>query len=50
MLRTPLTCPSPGEILEEPLDTVPSREVGRRHGFTRARSTGGRRCGDFLTW
>jgi hypothetical protein len=39
MLRTPLTCPSPVEILEGPLDTVPSRELGQRHGFTRARST-----------
>jgi len=33
-------------MLEEPLDTVPSRERG--HGFTRARSTGGRRCGGRL--
>jgi hypothetical protein len=33
MPRTPLTCPSPVEIREEPLDTVPSRELGPRHGF-----------------
>jgi hypothetical protein len=28
MLRTLLTAPSPVDILEEPLDTVPSRELG----------------------
>ena len=33
MPRTPLTCPSPVEILEEPLDTVPSRELGRTARF-----------------
>ncbi len=38
MPRAPLTCPSPVDILEEPLDTVPSRELGRRHGFTRTRA------------
>ncbi len=27
MLRTALTCPSRVEILEEPLDTVPLREL-----------------------
>jgi hypothetical protein len=36
MPRAPLTGPSPVEILEEPLDTVPSRELGPRHGFTRS--------------
>ena len=35
MPRTLLTCPSPVDTLEEPLDTVPSRELDRRHGFTR---------------
>lgn len=50
MRCTPLTCPSPVEILEEPLDTVPSRELGPRDGFTRGALDGGRRCGDFLTW
>lgn len=49
MARVPLTCPLPVEIVEEPLDTVPSRELGLRHGFARARSTGDRRCGEFLT-
>jgi hypothetical protein len=34
-MRVPLTCPSPLEIVDEPLDTVPSRDLGPRHGFTR---------------
>jgi hypothetical protein len=48
MPRAPLTCPSPVELLEEPLDTVPS-QLGPRHGSQGARSTGDRRCGDRLT-
>src|SRR5713101_8810946 len=42
MPRTLLTCSSSVDILEEPLDTVPSRELGRRHGFTRACSMPGK--------
>ena len=34
MPRAPLIWPLPVEILEEPLDTVPSRELGPQHGFT----------------
>jgi hypothetical protein len=49
MPRTPLTCPSPVDILEEPLDTVPLRALGRRHGFTRARIDGRPSMRDFLT-
>ena len=37
MPRALLTCPSPVEILEEPLDTVPSRELGPRFHEGRAR-------------
>jgi hypothetical protein len=42
MPRTPFTCLSPVDILEEPLDTVLSRELGRRHGFTRVYSMPGK--------
>ena len=50
MPRAPLTCPSPVEMLEEPVDTVPLRELGPTGTVSRgARSMGGRRCGDFLT-
>ena len=35
MRRALLTCPSLVEILEDRLDTVPSRELGPRHGFKR---------------
>lgn len=38
----PLTCSSSIDILEEPLDTVPSRELGQRHGFTGACSMPGK--------
>jgi hypothetical protein len=40
------------EILEKPLDTVPSRELGQRDGFTRGAldgPTGGCEDGDFRT-
>ena len=38
MTRVPLTSPSPVDMVERPLDTVPSRELGRRHGAPKGQS------------